>query len=226
VLASGGVQSTLSPQGAALLAESGLASSGGPIRVDSLEASLQEGPRIATFLGQVRAWRGSEVLVADQLRLDEGASTLTASGAVKSLWRPPPETSVGQPATEPIEITAENLIYGADKLVYRGAVTAVQGPRRLRCDEATIELDTEKRARRILGRGHASLEEGSGQRKVTGETVDYDLLAKLVTLRGEPVIVVDPVRGRAEGRVVVYDVTSGAMRLSAAAAPASGLPGS
>jgi lipopolysaccharide transport protein LptA len=224
VLASGGVQCTLNPQGAALLARSGLASGSGPLRVDSAEASFQDGPRTAVFLGQVRAWRGSDVLVADQLRLDDATSTLTASGAVKTMWQAPGDPTAQGPAAEPVEIAADSLVYGAGKLTYQGTVIATQGARRLRCDEATIEVGEDKKVRRIVGRGRASLEEDSGRRKVTGDSLDYDLVEKRVTLRGAPVIVVDPVRGRAEGRLVVYDVATGAMRLSASAEPPAGAP--
>ena len=201
--------------------------------MESKEASFREPGGQFAFLGSVRAWRGSDVLLADQLRGDEAGGPITASGSVKTLWRPAPGSagSAGAPSApgtpsgsgattglppEPIEITAGTLVYDAAASVatYSEAVVAKQAARTLSCDRSTVRLDQAKRARAIDCTGHVRLEEAGG-RRVEGENAVYDLEAKTVVVRGQPVVLTDPARGRAEGRRVTYSVAGGTMKLSA-----------
>ena len=70
----------------------------GPVRVESEEAFWRDDPRSALFRGQVRAWRGDNLLLADVLRADQEGSDqkVTAGGGVRTVWIPAP----AEPAAE------------------------------------------------------------------------------------------------------------------------------
>ncbi len=97
-----GVQALLEQQNSGALAGSPLTPGEGPVHVDAKEAFLRDKPRSFLFRGDVRAWRGESLLTAAVLRGDQTAPTagatvgedrLTASGGVKTLYIPRPETA-------------------------------------------------------------------------------------------------------------------------------------
>ena len=63
----------------------------GPVHVESQEAFWRQQPSSFLFRGDVRAWRGENLLLAPELRGDREADQLVATGGVKTLWFPTPE---------------------------------------------------------------------------------------------------------------------------------------
>lgn len=157
--ASSGVQATL--RQTAPLEATPLGRGGGPVHVEAEEALLTEAPPAYSFRGGVRAWRGENLLLADQLRADQDSGEMSASGAVKTVWFPgaadPPATLRSAPR-QPIEVTSDNLSYRAPAsqdggsgrpgapasapatLVYSGRVEVRQDQRTIRCGELAVEL--------------------------------------------------------------------------------------
>jgi lipopolysaccharide transport protein LptA len=220
LLATDGVQAVLTRGASRGLADLGL-SGEGPVQVAAREASLRDQQGQFSFLGAVRAWRGTNVLVADQLRGDDVGGPLTASGNVKTLWQPANGTTAGAAGAvgggKPIEITASTLVYDAAQGVatYSEHVEARQAEQTLTCDEAKVRLDADKRAREVECAGAVRLSDGAANRRVEGQLATYDLVARSIVVRGQPVVLTDPVRGKAEGRRVIYELQSGKMRLLA-----------
>jgi lipopolysaccharide transport protein LptA len=85
--AKGGVRATLTPRDGELLGAAALGDAEGPIHVEAQEASFREAEDEVTFRGGVRAWRGTSLLLADQLRGNRAGERLAASGSVRTVWR-------------------------------------------------------------------------------------------------------------------------------------------
>jgi LPS export ABC transporter protein LptC len=225
--ADGGVKAQLAARDGSAVAGVALGSEGGPIRVEAAEANWQEEPPTFSFAGQVRAWRGDNLLTAEQLRGNERNGELSASGGVRTLWvlTGEEDAAAAKGAEPPIEVAAATLLYRRDQgeLLYGGGVRVTQEKRVLTCRDARVELDAEQQARRMTCAGQARLDDAAAGRRVTGDVADYDLQGKTITVAGDPVTLDDQVRGVARGRQLVYDVASGSVRLLAEepAAPGS-----
>lgn len=230
--ADGGVQALLKPSaGGAAFTGTPLGAGSGPIRVEAKEAYWRDAPPTFTFLGGVRAWRGDNLLVAEQVQGNEQSGELAASGKVKTIWipeTPPASTSTaaaagapaaGAPAAGrgPVEVGADKLVYQRERreAVYSGSVRMEQSGRRVFCDQAQLELDDNGRIERLVCTGNARLEDPAHDRKVTGERAEYDLAAATVVVTGKPVVLTDPTRGRAEGTRLIYQLEDGGVRLLA-----------
>lgn len=142
----------------------------GPIRIESREALFTDLPPAYSFRGRVRAWRGQNLLLADQLRADDTQREMAASGNVKTVWFATDGAPAAAGESEAIEVTAESLSYrpvspqavspqagstqaaspqagstqadGGETttLIYSGDVLVVQEQRTIRCRELTVEL--------------------------------------------------------------------------------------
>jgi LPS export ABC transporter protein LptC/lipopolysaccharide transport protein LptA len=88
VHADGGVRAVIEKVEDSQLAGSALGGGEGPIRVEAKEGFWRESPRSFLFRGDVRAWRGANLLTAKFLSGEGEPQKLTASGGVKTLWIP------------------------------------------------------------------------------------------------------------------------------------------
>ena len=165
--AEGGVRALARDAGDVGLDGTPLAGGEGPVRVESTEAFWRDDPRSALFRGEVRAWRGENLLLADVLRADQGArdQTLTASGGVRTVWIPTrAEPAPRRRRTRPLRACrwrspATRLTYRkpGDLLIYEGNVRAEQGKQALQCDRLEVQLDEDGAARTDdLYRRHAA----------------------------------------------------------------------
>ncbi len=213
--ADGGVKGLVRQERGSGMAGTPLARGEGPIRVESAEATWQDSPRTFFFRGNVRAWRGSNLLAAEQLQGDEDAGVLTAGGNVKTVWVPEPKTGADAKSTAPIEVNANTLVYHREQHVatYSGDVRVRQESRTLTCDEARIELDADNRAKVMNCTGNVKMDDPAENRRATAATAKYDVDAKNLTMEGNPVELTDPIRGKASGRRLIYDVSKGTMHL-------------
>ncbi len=222
--ADGGVKGLVRPERGKEMAGTPLARGEGPIRIESAEATWQESPQTFFFKGAVRAWRGSNLLASDQLQGDETAGLLTASGSVKSVWVPEPRTGADPKSTAPIEVVSDSLVYHREQhfATYAGNVRVRQENRTVTCDEARIELDAANRAKVMHCAGNVKLDDPENNRRASGASAKYDVDAKTLEMEGNPVELTDPVRGKAAGRRLIYDLSKGNMRLLSTAADGAG----
>jgi len=214
--ADGGVDALLREAQGQSLGGTPLAAGEGPIHVQSASAVFQEKQRLFFFQGKVRAWRGSSLLLADQLQGDDANGRLSAAGGVKTVWVQTPREA--QPAAKPmppIEVDAPTLAYSRNdrSALYSGGVTVRQEKRLLTCDELRIEFDADNHARWMRCRGNTRLDDPEFSRKVAGKDADYDVAARRLTIDGDPVTLTDPVHGKAEGKRVIYEVDSANLRI-------------
>jgi LPS export ABC transporter protein LptC/lipopolysaccharide transport protein LptA len=228
--ADGGVRAVLEQDESAELAGSPLGEGEGPVWVESREAFWRDQPQGFLFRGDVRAWRGKNLLRAAEVRGDqEGEKRLTASGGVKTLWVPAPEQAAkarprpaaqpgGKPAGSgegsaegPIEVTAEGLLYReqARLLTYTGGVRVDQQARTLACRTLEVELDGEGEAERMTCTGDARVDDPQAGRTIEGEKAVYHLAERRIEMFGEPVAVRDRDGNRVQGRRLDYFVDDG-----------------
>lgn len=220
IQADGNVRARLPEGSAQMLGDTPLGAGEGPVMVEARRADWTLEPTSFTFLGDVRAWRGTNIVLADQLRGDHEGRRLTASGdpsaasPVKTTWVPKPRPGTPEASAGPIEITGDQLSYDSDAgtLVYTGDVDARQGSSRLRCRELTVELtDGGGQAERMLCRGNVELVDAARGRTVVGELARYALDVAEVEVFGEPVEVTETAGNAFTCRYLLYDVTTGAV---------------
>ena len=100
-----------------------------------------------------------------------------------------------------------------------------QTGRRVFCDDAQVKLHAESRIERLVCIGNARVEDPALDRKVAGDRAEYDLVAATVVVTGNPVVLTDPTRGRAEGTRLIYQLEDGGVRLLAGEGEAAPPPG-
>jgi lipopolysaccharide export system protein LptA len=177
--AEGGVRAAMRSGEGSALGPLGEGGSDQPVRVEADEAVLRQGDGDFVFTGSARAWQEQTRITADQIRGNQKAETLAASGAVETHWRSgAPAADAGGEETEPVDITAQHFDYSgsagtAADLVYEGSVVVRQAGRRLSCEHLTVTLDDDRQAERMDCRESAVLEDPALQRQVRGVAALY-----------------------------------------------------
>ena len=214
VHAQGGVRATLESEASRELFPGGGGS--GPMFVESDEAFINESDGDFIFKGAVRAWRGRDLLLADQLRGDEKQGRMSASGDVKTVWQGQLEQGgnadpeVGEASEGPFEIVAEQLTYvGGEAVRYEGKVRAVQLGRTLICDTMHVELDQDNAAQSMDCSGAVRLIDPQLGREVEGERALYDLGRGEIVVFGSPFVLKDPEIGTVRGPSLWYRLDDG-----------------
>lgn len=215
--ADGGTRTELRESATGALAGSPLAAGEGPIRVESAEAFLRQSPRAFLFRGDVRAWRGENLLLADELMGDEGESKLEAKGSVRTLWHPEEEAE-GEAPPVPLEVKADEMVYQQRQgtLIYRGSVRSVQGERVVTCDLLTVELDENRRAERLIAEGEVLIHDQAGERTLSGDRARYEPGGQVVEVEGEEVVMKDGQGGEVTGKRLVYHFDTGVAEVQGA----------
>ena len=208
-----------------------------PVRIEAREGTWTETPPTFSFRGGVRAWQGRNLLLADQLRGDEGDQQLAASGGVSTVWISEP--AAGEPPQAPIEIAAERLTYlpspgaastAARTLVYDGKVEVKQGRQTIRCRELTAELAASPgsgasaagKPQRMICRGDVLISDPAAKREVRGDTAIYAVAERRIEVFGDTVKLLDEQRNTLVGKYLVYDLESGTVRLQSRPPAAAG----
>lgn len=210
----GGVRARLEEAGSSALAGSPLARGDGPIWVEADDGYLREQPRSFLFRGEVRAWRGEDLLVSDELHGDDAEDRLTATGNVRTSWTPETEEA-GQ---TPLQVAARELVYrGSERiLVYTGDVVAEQEERIVACDELVVELAEAGGMKRLVCTGAVRVEDPGQGRSLHGGRAVYDPAGRTVDVtaaEGGKVTMKDRDGNVVEGPRMTYDIDSGHVRV-------------
>jgi lipopolysaccharide transport protein LptA len=181
----------------------------GPIWVESVEAFFRDPDRTFLFRGGVKAWRGENLLRADELQGEERTGKLTAKGKVSTVWQPAPRPTTGPPPL-PAETTSDVFLYqkNGERIRYEGNVRSKQGDRNLASDVMEVELDANRKAKAVVLEGNVRIEDPATGRSVTGDWARYDLGSKTVEVEGQKVVVKEKDGAEVSGRRVVYELGS------------------
>jgi lipopolysaccharide transport protein LptA len=227
--ATGGVRAVMEQASDSELAGTPLGEGEGPVHVESREAFWRKEPQSFLFRGDVRAWRGENLMLTTELKGDQAQDRLTAAGGVKTLWIPASKDPKAKRA--PVEVVAQEMVYleGGDLLTYTGSVRVVQEGKTLTCDKLDVELTEENRAKMMICNGDAHLNDPKAGRQIAGEKAVYDLAAKRMEITGDKVTMKDRDGNQVQGKRVIYSVDDGKVEVkgkndapAVPAAPATG----
>jgi LPS export ABC transporter protein LptC/lipopolysaccharide transport protein LptA len=208
--ATGGVRAVMEQQGDSKLAGSALGEGEGPVHVESREAFWRKEPQSFLFRGDVRAWRGENLMLTSELRGDQAEDKLSAAGGVKTLWIPVDKQNP-KAKRAPVEVVAQEMTYleGGDLLNYTGSVRVVQEGKTLTCDRLDVALTEENRAKTMTCTGDTRLNDPKEGRRIAGEKAVYDLASKRMEITGNKVTMQDREGNQVQGRRVIYSVDDG-----------------
>jgi lipopolysaccharide transport protein LptA len=198
-------------EGVGQLSPTGVDSGNEPIRIQAREAVWSEASSTVLFRGDVRAWQGESFMLADELLGDTAASTLTATGTVRTTWHPEPDQEVSNDVeglpSEPLEVNAPKLVYNQEEglLTYSGGVTAIQGLRVIRCNELDAAQAEGGGVGEITCRGQVLIDDKKSGNTVAGDVAVYNPKSRKVRVTGRPVILKDSKGTEIRGPVVEYD---------------------
>jgi lipopolysaccharide transport protein LptA len=182
----------------------------GPVWVESREAFWRKEPQSFLFRGDVRAWRGENLMLTTELKGDQAQDRLTAAGGVKTLWIPVDKANP-KAKRAPVEVVAQEMVYleGGNLLTYTGSVRVVQEGKTLTCDKLDVEMTEENRAKMMICNGDAHLNDPKAGRQIAGQKAVYDLAAKRMEITGDKVTMKDRDGNQVQGKRVIYSVDDG-----------------
>jgi len=191
-----------------------------PIRIEASRAEWGGTPPVVIFLGQVRAWQGENFLVSDELKGEPETSRVTATGRVKTVWRPDPEqsTDAGGLPPEPLEVTADEMVFdrGENLLVYTGNARAIQLQRSLKCEEIQLFLGEDEGFEEMICEGSVYLQDGESGNSVIGNKATYRPGARTVEVEGAPVVLRDKDGTQIQGKTLIYDFDTATAQIKSA----------
>jgi lipopolysaccharide transport protein LptA/LPS export ABC transporter protein LptC len=219
VNARGGVKALMTRVEETALSGTPIANGQGPVHVESQEAFWRQQPSSFIFRGDVRAWRGDNLLLAPELRGDKVADQLTATGGVKTLFYPTQEqaqkgTSAGKaPAGKPtpIQASASDLQYTQKSgvLIYTGGVRVDQEGKTITCQKMEVDLGADHQAKTMICTGDVKVNDPKVGRKIEGRKAVYQVSQRQVEITGEPVVMNDKEGNQVRGKRVLYYVDDG-----------------
>jgi LPS export ABC transporter protein LptC/lipopolysaccharide transport protein LptA len=228
VNARGGVKALLQKVEETALSGTPLANGQGPVHVESQEAFWRQQPSSFIFRGDVRAWRGDNLLLAPELRGDKAANQLTATGGVKTLFYPTQEQAgkaagpgAGAAAAQkpkPIQVSAGDLQYQekgegtqakSGLLLYTGNVRVDQEGKTLTCQRLEVDLGADRQAKTMTCTGDAKINDPKVGRKIDGQKALYQVSQRQIDITGEPVTMTDKDGNQVRGKRVLYYLDDG-----------------
>ena len=248
VSARDGVKAKLQKVEETALAGSPLGQGEGPVNVVSQEAFWRQQPSSFVFRGDVRAWRGDNVLLAPEIRGDKAADQLTATGGVKTIWYPTdqqaaqaagksaqatPAPTPKAPASgtvaprQPVQVVANEMTYGQKSgvLIYTGNVRVDQQGKTLSCQKMQVDLDDKRQAKSMVCTGDTKINDPQVGRTILGQRAVYHVADKQVEVFGDPVTMKDKEGNQIHGKRALYAMDTGKVEVkgqdpNAPAAPA------
>lgn len=230
--AQGGVRAVLEKVSDSELAGSPLAEGEGPVQVEAKEAFYRQEPSSFLFRGDVRAWRGENLLLSQELLGDKAQDRLTATGGVKTLWIPTDQAAAGSPKAggaaavktaaaknepwrAPIQVVASEMVYqqGTRLLTYMGAVKVEQESKTLECQKLDVQMNEQRKPQKMTCTGQAKLNDPKAGRTIEGGTAVYLLEQRQVEFTGDKVIMKDRDGNQVQGRRVLYSIDDGKVQV-------------
>lgn len=226
VTARDGVKAKLQKVEETALAGTPLSQGQGPVNVVSQEAFWRQQPSSFVFRGDVRAWRGDNLLLAPELKGDKAADQLNATGGVKTIWYPSEEQTAqtaqttGRPAAaprnpsqpaQPVQVVASEMSFQqkAGVLIYTGNVRVDQEGKTLSCQKLQVDLDDKKQAKSMVCTGDTRLNDPQAGRTITGQRAVYHVADKQVEVFGDPVTMKDKDGNQIRGKRAIYAMDTG-----------------
>ncbi|MCH9648098.1 MAG: LPS export ABC transporter periplasmic protein LptC [Deltaproteobacteria bacterium] len=222
VHASEGVRTALVPGKGGSVPGPLLQSGSGPVWVESEEASWMRNLQQSVFSGQVRAWRGSDLLLADELKAFHAQDRLEAVGNVKTVWNSPADSDdSGNLVSGVLEVKAGTFSYlgNQNQLRYGDGVEVLDGPRTMTCGSTRIELDSNRKMKRLFCQAKAHVEDRSQGKSIRGQRAVYDPGMKMIEIWGNPVTLKDRRGSQLQGGHVVYKLDEGSVEFLNSAEP-------
>ena len=224
--ARGGVKATLQKVEETALAGTPLSEGEGPVHVESQEAFWRQQPSSFLFRGDVRAWRGDNLLLAPELRGDKEQDQLVATGGVKTLWyptreaadkaaRPKPGSAAGAgtaaASRSPVNVAASEMTYGQKTgvLVYAGNVRVDQEGKTLACQHLEVDLGEDHQAETMTCTGDTRVNDPKAGRQIDGQRAVYHVAARQVEVFGDPVVMRDRDGNQVRGKRALYFIDDG-----------------
>lgn len=223
VHARAGVKAVLQKVEETALAGTPLSEGEGPVHVESQEAFWRQEPSSFLFRGDVRAWRGENLLLAPELKGDKAADQLVATGGVKTLWFPTkkqaapgskPAAGTGQRPSM-VQIVASEMNYQDQKgiLVYTGNVRVDQEGKTLACQRLEVEMDAEHQAETMTCTGDTKVNDPKVGRRIEGQRAVYHVGRRQVDVFGDPVVMSDKEGNQVRGKRALYYIDDGRMEV-------------
>ena len=231
--ARGGVKAVLQKVEETALSGTPLAEGEGPVHVESQEAFWRQQPSSFLFRGDVRAWRGDNLLLAPELKGDKEADQLTATGGVKTLWFPTQEqaakNSQGKPTKpgqrpSPIQVVSSDMSFQQKQgvLIYTGNVRVDQEGKTLSCQHLQVDLDDKRQAKTMTCTGDTKVNDPKVGRRIEGQRAVYNVGQRQVDVFGDPVVMRDKDGNQVRGKRALYFIDDGRVEVKGkdeAAAP-------
>ena len=230
VHARGGV-STVLREGLPMLGRpDGDGADGEPTRVQSGEAFFRDEPRGALFRGEVRAWQGESVVLAEWLRADEEEYKVTAGGGVRTVASPSPTPEHPEPT--PLTVTAEQMTYldgererggdvpaGDARLIYERDVRVEDQGREISCGRLEVLLAEDGQAQRLVATEDVVLEDAGAGKEARAQRAVWSPAGATGTgemaLSGAPAVVTDARGGEIKAPELTYELATGRVRARA-----------
>jgi lipopolysaccharide transport protein LptA/LPS export ABC transporter protein LptC len=233
VTARDGVKAKLQKVEDTALAGTPLSQGEGPVNVVAQEAFWRQQPSSFVFRGDVRAWRGDNVLLAPELKGDKAADQLVATGGVKSIWYPsqeqasqitprpaqtpkpaaPAQRNPAKPAQppQPVQVVANEMSFQqkAGVLIYTGNVRVDQEGKTLSCQKLQVDLDDKRQAKLMVCTGDTKLKDPQAGRTITGQRAVYHVADRQMEVFGDPVTMQDKDGNQIRGKRAIYAMDTG-----------------
>lgn len=186
-------------------ADNAVFQSSGPVFVNAESGVFSRSNNTALFQGNVRAWQGSDTLLANELRITHETGVVTAAGNVRTQLTQ--RTNAGGAGPGMIRTSSRTLVArrNDNRIELEGDVTVNEQGRVVQSDEAVVLVDGNGTLRRVEASGNLTLAEAATGRKGAGSRAVYEPGKNTIILDGEPARISDA-RGEVRGRQILFDL--------------------
>lgn len=174
-----------------------------PVNVNADALLLVQKEQSAHFTGNVRAWQEKNVLLANELKIEQGGELMRAAGNVRTLLYNAREGEAGGP----IKANAATLVArrGERRMELDGDVRIEDQGRVLKTAHATFEFDVQQQLERVEATGDVQVSERATGREGSGTRLLYRVPKQTMVLEGSPATVSDK-QGTVKGSEIVFDL--------------------
>ena len=174
----------------------------GTIFVNSDALVIRELDGFAAFSGSVRAWQGSNTLLAEDLQVGSAGQTITARGNVRTVLY-----NTAEPGGEPVKSRSDRLEArrAEQKIELVDGVVVESEGRTLSGDRAIFSFNDSQELEQIEALGNLKLRETGSGRTGSGKRALYRVTEETMLLQGDPAEITEP-RGAIRGEQIVLNM--------------------